>query len=64
MRSFIFYTPPLRQIKLRRMRWAEHVARMGEECGKDREVDERMGSEWIFGRLRGRGCEVDSAGLG
>jgi hypothetical protein len=31
---------------------------------EDREVDERMGSEWILGRLRGRGCEVDSAGFG
>jgi hypothetical protein len=29
MRSFIFYT--IRQIKSRRMRWAGHVARMGEE---------------------------------
>jgi hypothetical protein len=32
IRSFIFYTPPqIRQIKSRRMRWAGHVARMGEE---------------------------------
>jgi hypothetical protein len=34
MRSFIFCTPPqniIRQIKSRNMRWAGHVARMGEE---------------------------------
>jgi hypothetical protein len=34
MRSFIFCTHPpdiIRQIKSRRMRWAGHVARMGEE---------------------------------
>jgi hypothetical protein len=34
MRSFIFCTPPqniIRQIKSRIMRWAGHVARMGEE---------------------------------
>jgi hypothetical protein len=36
MRSFIFYVHSspniIRQIKKRRMRWAGHVARMGEEC--------------------------------
>jgi hypothetical protein len=49
------------------MRWAGHVARMGEgECTRfwwegrkerdhleDRGVDGRMGSEWILGRLAG-----------
>jgi hypothetical protein len=53
----------IRQIKSRRMRWARHVARMGEErnvcsvlMGKPLEyqgVDGRMGSEWILGRLAG-----------
>jgi hypothetical protein len=30
----VLYSSPniIRQIKLRRMRWAGHVARMGEEC--------------------------------
>jgi hypothetical protein len=52
----------IRQIKSRRMRWAEHVALMGEECvqdfdGKARIKDVtwktkgRMESEWISGRL-------------
>jgi hypothetical protein len=66
----ILYSPPsiIRQIKSRRMRWAEHVARMGEErkCArfwwesqKERDhlegqgVDGRMGSERILGRLAG-----------
>jgi hypothetical protein len=31
MRSFIFFTPIVRQIKSRRMRWAGYVACMGEE---------------------------------
>jgi hypothetical protein len=54
------------EIKSSRMRWVEHVARMGEErkvfralVGKrggkdhpeDRGVNGRMGSEWILGRL-------------
>jgi hypothetical protein len=58
----------IRQIKLRRMRWAGHVARMGEErnvyrifMGKPverynleyQDVDGRMGSQWILGRLAG-----------
>jgi hypothetical protein len=58
------------QIKSRRMRWAGHVAHMGEErklyrvlVGKppgkkdhleDQDVTGRMGSEWILGRLAGR----------
>jgi hypothetical protein len=57
------------QIKSRRIRWAGHVACMGEERksvqgfgGKpekerghleDQGVDGRMGSEWILGRLAG-----------
>jgi hypothetical protein len=48
-----------------RLRWAGHVARMGEECVQgfesqkerdhleDQGVDGRMGSEWILGRLAG-----------
>jgi hypothetical protein len=65
----ILYLSPniIRQIKSRRMRWAGHVARMGEErktyrvlVGKkerdhleDQGVDGRMGLEWILGRLTG-----------
>jgi hypothetical protein len=65
----ILYSSPniIRQIKSRRMRWAGHVARMGEECvqsfdGKSQKerdhlegqgVDGRMGSECILGRLAG-----------
>jgi hypothetical protein len=62
----ILYSSPdiIRQIKLRRMRWARHVARMGEErkvytvlVGKPKEryrsedhgVDGKIGSEWIWG---------------
>jgi hypothetical protein len=60
------YSSPdiIRQVKSRRMRWAGHVARMGEE-GKvykvlvrkpedhweDQGVGGKMGSEWILGRL-------------
>jgi hypothetical protein len=67
----------IRQIKSRRMRWAEHVARMYEErkeysrfwwkSPKERDhsevggVDGRMVSEWILGRLAGG---VDSTGSG
>jgi hypothetical protein len=60
----ILYSSPniIRQINSRRMRSAEHVARIGEErnvyralIGKpeDQGVDGRMGSEWILGRLAG-----------
>jgi hypothetical protein len=67
----VLYSSPniIRQIKWRRMRWARHVARRGEErkmyrvlVGKpegrrdhleDQGVDGRMGSEWILGRLAG-----------
>jgi hypothetical protein len=67
----ILYSSPniIRQIKLRIMRWAGHVARMGQDrnvykvlMGKpeverdylgDQGVDGRMGSEWILGRLAG-----------
>jgi hypothetical protein len=52
------------QIKSRRMRWAGHVARMGEENaqgfdGKARRKETtwksktQMGSEWILRRLAG-----------
>jgi hypothetical protein len=63
------YSSPdiIRQIKSRRMRWAGHVARMGEERklyrafwwespkerdhSEDQGVGGRMGSGWILGRL-------------
>jgi hypothetical protein len=66
----ILYSFPniIRQIKSRRMRWAGHVVRMGEErnvyrvlMGNQKErdhlegqgIDGRMGSEWFLGRLAG-----------
>jgi hypothetical protein len=62
------YSSPdiIRQIKSRRMRWAEHVARMregikvqrvlvgepeGKDHLKDQGVDGRMKSKWTLGRL-------------
>jgi hypothetical protein len=74
------YSSPdiVRQIKARRMRWAGHVARMGEGrnvyrvlVGKpegkrhleDQGIAGRMGTSWILGRLVG-GCGVDSPGSG
>jgi hypothetical protein len=62
------YSSPdtVRQIKSRRMRWAGHVARMGEGRNvyralvgnpegkdrlKDQGIDGRMGSKWTLGRL-------------
>jgi hypothetical protein len=67
MRNFIICTHPQISLgKSRQMRWAEHVARMGEErkvykvlvgkpVGKDHLEDQgiggKMGSEWILGRL-------------
>jgi hypothetical protein len=69
-----------RQIKSRRMKWAGHVARMGEGRNvyrvsvgspkendhlKDQGVHGKMGSKWTVGRLvGGGGCGVDSAGSG
>jgi hypothetical protein len=68
----------IRQIKSKRMRWAGHVAHMGEgrkctgfwwESQTERDhlenqgVDGRMGSKWTLGRLA-RGCGVDSPGPG
>jgi hypothetical protein len=66
------YSSPniIRQIKSRRMRWAEHVALMGEksfqwESSKERDlpeeqvVDGTMGPERILGRLAG-GSGLDS----
>jgi hypothetical protein len=77
VRSFSLYTySNIRQIKTSRLRWAGHVARMGEEIklytvwvgspkerdhSIDRGVNRRIGSEWILGRLVG-GCGVDSIG--
>jgi hypothetical protein len=58
------YSSPniIRQVKSRGMRWAEHVACMGEERkvwespkGRDHLEDQgvggKMGSEWMLGRL-------------
>jgi hypothetical protein len=62
------YSSPdiIRQIKSRRMRWAAHVARMGEERNvhmalwespkekdylKDQGADGKMESKWTLGRL-------------
>jgi hypothetical protein len=77
-----FYSSPdiIRQVKSRRMRWAGHVARMGERrkvyrvlVGKpegknhleDQGVGGKMGSEWILRRLTwGGGCGLDSTGSG
>jgi hypothetical protein len=73
------YSSPdiIRQIKSRRVRWAGHVARMGEGRNvyrvwwespkekdhlKDRGVEGRMGSKCTLGRLVARGDGVDSAG--
>jgi hypothetical protein len=74
------YSSPdiIRQIKSRRMRWAGHVARMGDgrdvyrvlvgkpegkDSSEDQGVDGRMGSKWTLGRLAGGGeCGVDSPG--
>jgi hypothetical protein len=65
MRNFIICTHPQISLgKSRRMKWAGHVARMGEECvqgfdGKARRkettqgVDGIMGSEWILRILAG-----------
>jgi hypothetical protein len=72
------YSSPniIRQIKLRQMRWAGHVARVGKDRKvykvlvvkpKERDhsenqgVDGWMGSEWILRRLAG-GCGLDSTG--
>jgi hypothetical protein len=77
----ILYLSPniITQMKSRRMRWARHVACMGEErkCtrfwwespkekdhSEDRCVDGRMGSEWILGRLAGEWVRVDPVGSG
>jgi hypothetical protein len=62
------YSSPdiIKQVKSKRMKWAGHVARMGEErkCTRfwwespkerdhleDQGVGGKMGSEWILGRL-------------
>jgi hypothetical protein len=76
------YSSPdiIRHFKSRRMRWAGHVARMGEyrklykilvaetegkrPLGKPRRRSE-MGSEWILGRLAwGCGLDCTSSGQG
>jgi hypothetical protein len=76
------YSSPdiIRQIKSRGMRWAGHVARMGEGKNggtefrwespeekdhlKDQGIDGRMGLERVLGRLVGMGCGVDLPGSG
>jgi hypothetical protein len=73
----LFSSPDIiRQIKPRTMRWAGHVACMGEgkklyrglvrspketDNMKDRGIDGSIGLEWILQRLAGR-CGVDSLG--
>jgi hypothetical protein len=74
------YSSPdmIRQVRSRRMRWAGHVARMGEDkkvykvlVGKpegrdhleDQGVGGKMGSEWILGRLAW-GVWIGSSWLG
>jgi hypothetical protein len=69
-----FYSSPdiIRQIKSRRMKWAGHVACMGEwrnvyrvlvgkseekDHLKDQDVDRRMGSKWTLERLVGGDVE-------
>jgi hypothetical protein len=75
MRNFIICTHPQISLgKSRRMRWADHVARMGEERKvykvlgespregdhlEDQGISGKMGSEWILGRLAW-GCGLDS----
>jgi hypothetical protein len=68
------YSSPdiIRQINSRRMRWAGHVARMGEGRNvyrilvgnpserdhlKNQRLDGKMGSKWALGRLVGVGVE-------
>jgi hypothetical protein len=69
----------IRQMKSRRMRWAGHVACIGEErkvykvlvekldvqrpLGRPRRRWERMGSEWLLRRLAGE-CRMDPVGSG
>jgi hypothetical protein len=76
----LYSFPDIRQIKSRRMRWAGHVARMGEErkvikvlVGKPKRKRplgrpscrwEDGGSEWILGRLAWGGGGLDSTGSG
>jgi hypothetical protein len=67
MRSFISITSIIRQIKSRRLRWAGHVARLGEErkvynvlVGKPerKRLLGRPRSRWDQINLRGRSCKV------
>jgi hypothetical protein len=75
---FYSFSNIITHIKSRRMRWAGHVARMGEEKkwtrfwwesleerdhSEDRGVDGGMESEYILGKLAGE-CKVDSVGSG
>jgi hypothetical protein len=52
----ILYSTPniIRQIKSRRMRWAEHVARMGEERNMYRVLMRKSGGKRPLGRPRRR----------
>jgi hypothetical protein len=64
----LFSSPDIiRHIKSRRLKWAGHVARMGEERkvwwespkvrdhSEDQGINGRMGSKWILGSLAGKG---------
>jgi hypothetical protein len=44
----------VRVVKSRRMRWAGHVARMGEKRGVHRVLVEKPEGKWPLGRLRHR----------
>jgi hypothetical protein len=57
MSSFVFCSPPqnvIRQIKSRRMRWAGHVARMGEDRNVYRVLMGKPEGKRLLGRQRCR----------
>jgi hypothetical protein len=74
----LYSSPNIRQIKLRRIRWAEHVARMGEERKLCKVLAGKPEGKRPFGRPRcrwedgiivafrrvGGMCRVDPVGSG